>query len=274
MPDHYRILGVQRDASDADIKKAYRKEALRWHPDKNPDNKEVAEKRFKDISQAFKVLSNPDERAHFDRYGSEAPQRPRGPGGHGGGQPMYAEDLSPEDIFNMFFGIPPGGARRPHAHQQQQQHFHRQRHDGAGVQVSMTQLLPIILLLLFSLLSSLSSGDSRTSYSFTAEDPHVLERRTLGSGVRYFVDDTFALVHTSGASLREIETKVEADNFRRVERRCRHERGHKQRMNEAAGHYSGEQRDQYLDAAARVAQPWCDEKAHLEATRVEATRAR
>ena len=52
MPDYYRTLGVSRDASDADIKKAYRKEALKWHPDKNPEQKEIAEKRFKDISQA------------------------------------------------------------------------------------------------------------------------------------------------------------------------------------------------------------------------------
>ena len=85
MPDHYRILGLSRDASDADIKKAYRKEALRWHPDKNPDNKEEAERRFKAVSEAFKVLSDADERAHYDRFEGGAAAwvgRPRrGPGG-------------------------------------------------------------------------------------------------------------------------------------------------------------------------------------------------
>ena len=55
MPDHYRILGLQRDASEADIKKAYRTLALKWHPDKNPDNKDLAEKKFKEIGNAFKV---------------------------------------------------------------------------------------------------------------------------------------------------------------------------------------------------------------------------
>ena len=91
MVDHYRVLGVARDANDAEIKKAYRKEALRWHPDKNPENKDVAEKRFKEISQAFKVLSDADERAHYDRYGDDRPQRPRRPAGgrHGGG--VYGE---------------------------------------------------------------------------------------------------------------------------------------------------------------------------------------
>ena len=86
MPDHYKVLGVSRDASDADIKKAYRKEALRWHPDKNPDDSERAERKFKEVANAFKVLSDPNERAHFDRFGEE---RPAGGGGghrgHGGG---------------------------------------------------------------------------------------------------------------------------------------------------------------------------------------------
>ena len=72
MPDHYRILGLQRDASEADIKKAYRTLALKWHPDKNPDNKDLAEKKFKEIGNAFKVLSDPNDRAHFDRYGDDA----------------------------------------------------------------------------------------------------------------------------------------------------------------------------------------------------------
>ena len=71
MPDHYRILGLQRDASEADIKKAYRTLALKWHPDKNPDNKDLAEKKFKEIGNAFKVLSDPNDRAHFDRYGDD-----------------------------------------------------------------------------------------------------------------------------------------------------------------------------------------------------------
>ena len=55
MRDPYTVLGVPRGATDDEIKKAYRKEALKWHPDKNPDNKDVAEKRFKEVSQAFKV---------------------------------------------------------------------------------------------------------------------------------------------------------------------------------------------------------------------------
>ena len=64
---YYAVLGVSSAASQDEIKKAYRKEALRWHPDKNPAHKEEATRRFTEISQAYEVLSNPDKRASYDR---------------------------------------------------------------------------------------------------------------------------------------------------------------------------------------------------------------
>lgn len=66
--DFYEILGVSRDASDAELKKAYRKLAIKYHPDKNPDDKE-AEEKFKEAAEAYEVLSNADKRAKYDRYG-------------------------------------------------------------------------------------------------------------------------------------------------------------------------------------------------------------
>ncbi|CAH2259264.1 dnaJ homolog subfamily B member 6 isoform X1 [Pararge aegeria] len=70
MVDYYRILGVSRTATDAEIKKAYRKLALKWHPDKNPDNADESNRRFKEISEAYEVLSDENKRKLYDARGS------------------------------------------------------------------------------------------------------------------------------------------------------------------------------------------------------------
>merc|ERR1712076_161339 len=67
--DFYKTLGLDKNASETDIKKAYRKLALKWHPDKNPDNKEVAEEKFKQIAEAYDVLSHKEKRDIYDKYG-------------------------------------------------------------------------------------------------------------------------------------------------------------------------------------------------------------
>ncbi len=83
--DYYKVLGVGRDASDAEIRKAYRKLAIKYHPDKNPGNPEKAERRFKRINEAYQTLSDADKRAEFDQFGREGcpPPRPSGGGDRG-----------------------------------------------------------------------------------------------------------------------------------------------------------------------------------------------
>lgn len=105
--DYYDILGVSRDASEEDIKKAYRKLALRYHPDRNPDNRQEAEERFKEVAEAYHVLSDPERRAQYDRLGHAAFEQ----GGAGFGFDFAAsfEDLF-GDLFGEFFGMP-GGRR-------------------------------------------------------------------------------------------------------------------------------------------------------------------
>ncbi|NXV82718.1 DNJ6B protein, partial [Atlantisia rogersi] len=67
MVDYYKVLGLQRNASQDDVKKSYRKLAFKWHPDKNPGNKEEAEKKFKAVAEAYEVLSDPQKRSRYDR---------------------------------------------------------------------------------------------------------------------------------------------------------------------------------------------------------------
>ena len=68
---YYDVLSLTKTASAEDIKKAYRKEALRWHPDKNPNDKDNATKKFKEISEAYQVLADPKKKEVYDKYGKE-----------------------------------------------------------------------------------------------------------------------------------------------------------------------------------------------------------
>ncbi|NXT70256.1 DNJB8 protein, partial [Chaetops frenatus] len=72
MVDYYKVLGLQKNASQDDIKKSYHKLALKWHPDKNPRNEEEAEKKFKEIVEAYEILSDPQKRSHYDKSVEES----------------------------------------------------------------------------------------------------------------------------------------------------------------------------------------------------------
>jgi len=120
--DYYKVLGISRDASADEIKKAFRKKAVRLHPDKNPDNPD-AENKFKEINEAYAVLSDPQKRANYDRFGSE----------------KFHQEFTMDDIFSgtdfssIFQGLGFGGdifsafGGRPRQHQQS-----RGQHQGRG----------------------------------------------------------------------------------------------------------------------------------------------
>eukprot|EP00180_Rhodochaete_pulchella_P002992 Plantae.Rhodophyta-Rhodochaete_pulchella.ctg4807.p1 GENE.Plantae.Rhodophyta-Rhodochaete_pulchella.ctg4807~~Plantae.Rhodophyta-Rhodochaete_pulchella.ctg4807.p1 ORF type:complete len:365 (+),score=61.89 Plantae.Rhodophyta-Rhodochaete_pulchella.ctg4807:72-1097(+) len=133
---YYDLLGVGRDADENEIKKAYKKMAMKWHPDRNPDNKELADKKFKAVSEAYQVLSDPKKKEVYDRYGEEglkagmadSPQRgaPGNPFAAGGGgvPPGFNFGFSgngmrgggfrdADDLFReMFGGAPPFGGQQ------------------------------------------------------------------------------------------------------------------------------------------------------------------
>ena len=115
MRDFYEILGVNRDASSVELKRAYRKIALKYHPDKNPDDKE-AEKTFKEAAEAYGVLSDSNKRAQYDQFGHAGVGMGQQGSGFGGGVHMSMDDIfsqfgdifGGDDIFSSFFG----GSRR------------------------------------------------------------------------------------------------------------------------------------------------------------------
>ncbi|HRO42565.1 MAG TPA: molecular chaperone DnaJ [Flavipsychrobacter sp.] len=111
--DYYEVLGVSKSASADEIKKSYRKIALQFHPDRNPGDKE-AEEKFKEAAEAYDVLSNPEKKAQYDRFGHAGMSGAGGQGGFGGGMRMEDifqnfGDVFGDDVFGSFFG---GGGRQ------------------------------------------------------------------------------------------------------------------------------------------------------------------
>lgn len=119
--DYYEILGVPRNASQEEIKRAYKRLIKKWHPDLNPDNREEAEKRFKEIQEAYEVLSDPEKRAMYDKYGYVGDVPPSGTYTGGGGRiptleeiireffgegfgGFFGRDFFGSDVFDIFFG--------------------------------------------------------------------------------------------------------------------------------------------------------------------------
>ena len=100
--DYYDILGVQRNANADEIKKAYLKMAIKYHPDKNPGDKQ-AEENFKEAASAYEVLSNADKKKRYDQYGHAANAGSAAGGGYGGGS------MNMDDIFSQFGDVFGGG---------------------------------------------------------------------------------------------------------------------------------------------------------------------
>ena len=140
--DYYEVLGVSRDASEDEIKKAYRKLAMKYHPDKNPDNKE-AEEKFKEASEAYEVLSDKEKRQLYDQYGHEGIDQQFGNGGFSWNDFSHFDDISDlfgggfSSIFDTLFGGGFGSRSR-----ESQRHSNQ----GENIQIDLTLTLKEIAL--------------------------------------------------------------------------------------------------------------------------------
>jgi len=267
--NYYEILGVNKTASETELKKAYRKLALAFHPDKN--KAPGAGEAFKAIGNAYAVLSNPEKKRQYDLYGSEdaAPRSRRSNGFYEYEDPSHGfqGDMTAEEIFNMFFGggmpgssvyVRRGGRwtrhgshyNHHHGEGQQANHSHYEETQGANLS-ALFQLIPVLILLLVSLFSSLFVSDPL--YSFDLSHKYNVQRTTSNLRVNFFVKDTFHQDFTG--SLRRLEKQIEDEYISHLRSRCFQEKSSRENLLWQA-RYSGSQT--LFKKAQKYPTPSCD----------------
>nr|XP_020447535.1 dnaJ homolog subfamily B member 14 [Monopterus albus] len=227
--DYYEVLGVTKEASEDELKKAYRKLALKFHPDKN--HAAGATEAFKKIGNAYAVLSNPDKRQQYDLTGGEELSSP----GHsrGGGFDFhrgFEADITPEDLFNMFFGggFPTSSAhtftngRTSYSHQADYRQERTEERGDGGFSMFI-QLMPIVVLILVSILSQMMVSPPPYSLYSRLSTGQIIKRETENLHVDYYVTKDFKSEY-KGAALQQIEKNVEEDYVSNIRNNCWKER--------------------------------------------------
>lgn len=161
MKNPYQVLEIEKDADEKTIKKAYKKLAFEWHPDKNAHRLQEAEEKFKEVSEAYQILMDKEKRERFDRFGT-LDENEIGGGGNpfqgGGGRGPF---MNPNDIFKMFFN---GGMDFPFPQQQhmfQTHHHQQQQHPHMRRQTPLQKVQPKIDLLEFNLQTLYQGGKKK-----------------------------------------------------------------------------------------------------------------
>ncbi|ORM39480.1 DnaJ -like protein subfamily B member 14 [Babesia sp. Xinjiang] len=251
---YYDVLGVSRDANADDIKRAYKKLALKYHPDKNPAKR--AGEAFNKISDAFQCLSDPDSRSHYDRFGSE-----RGTTTHQTGFHRHQPNtfMTPEALFEALFGMSMHGQRQFHRNDYQHhhhQHSHQRQHQrssayrrsttsspsasprrhttytpGAAnpqIGVSFAYVVPLLVMLFLMLLTGFFNRDTPV-YQFTRSSHHNRMISTRLNGVVYYVDgNTFDRQFPENSTARvQMEYEVDYNYFHQKCQRDKHDNNKK-----------------------------------------------
>ncbi|CAI2167353.1 5787_t:CDS:2 [Funneliformis geosporum] len=293
--DFYSILGISKEVSDSEVKKAYRKLALQMHPDKN--GAPGADEAFKLVSKAFQVLSDPQKRAAFDENGVDPDSRNSGmPPGFGGARfnngftngAVFADEISPEELFNMFFNadgskyfslnylgfhsatfVGPGFRARRFQPRRASPNGDGPQEQQSSAILTCLQLLPLILLFFFSLSSNwlTQTPEPMPAYSLHQTDYHTQSRYTHSLNVPYYVDPkSFSSLEQNPRKLHKFEDNVEVTFVKSLTSQCNSEAIFKQRrINEARGWVF--QDEEKLKEAQHMKLPNCEKLMDLSKTK-------
>lgn len=246
--DYYQLLNISKTAAELDIKSAYRKLALKFHPDKNktPGAADV----FKALSTAYACLSDAQKRKMYDDYGHDDQQSSSSHRSSASHQQPFGPDLTPDDILNMFFNG--SGQRYGFPNPQTNRFYYRQRGAPRQQQQSpegfsmahIVQFLPLLLLLLFSFLNT-SSEDK--VFSLDRDSTHNIKRTTNDHNIPYYVTSSFSRRYEYDArAVFQVEEQVFKDHYARLENSCKKERAEKRKLQKEAKDATGEKQSELL----------------------------
>lgn len=215
--DYYELLGVSKESTEDDIRRAYKSLALKFHPDKN--RAPGATEAFKKIGTALNVLTNPEKRRRYDQFGTEEEQLPRPTRVRRHGDPFFQYD---GDVFTMFFngGFPFSQVYRGHRPPRSNE---SERENNYFIYV---QLIPLLLIFVLSFFSNFFVQDPY--YSLTESSKYAVKRLTTVHGVPYYVKHTFN--HDFDGDITRLENQVEREFSSNLRVRCYREQEYKRSL--------------------------------------------
>ena len=211
--DYYDLLNIKKDATAEEIKRAYKKQAIKFHPDKN--HSKLAEECFKKISEAYQCLSDPEKKSFYDKYGNEAEFREKYYRAH----QRYEEEMDPYDIFDILFG---GAAMNGRAHRRGRNFYYRNNANNVhfnnfgAVELRGKSLLfffiPFLLIILLQIIPELISFLTPAPlYQFTKNFNYPYKKLTSRNNIEFFVSEKFLKKYPLKEDWKGLEYKIEKE---------------------------------------------------------------